>query len=148
MAYFIFSKNSDDQPHTIYKIAQDENDLMNLNIVQTNYKIIEDSLENFNAVKFGKSFPLKYSQNNITYISQDDRVFNKDVLKLLIQNSKQTVKAFLDNNLQHPYYSKFKNYFDELTNLNVDNINYPLDMSLEKYIDSLGKPSFNILQVP
>ena len=148
MAYFIFSKNLEDQPNTIYKIAQDENDLINLNIVQTNYKIIEDSLENFNAVKFGTSFPLKYLQNNIIFVSQEINYDKKNTLQSVIQDIKKTLKEFLDNNLQHPYYNKFKNYFDELTNLNIDNINYPLEMSLEKHLDSLGKPSFNVLQIP
>ena len=33
-------------------------------------------------------------------------------------------------------------------NLNLDNIVFPLEKSLEQYFKDLGQPSYNILQLP
>jgi len=49
MSYFIFLKNSDNIEGTIYKIAENQSDLNNINITQSDYKIIQDSQENFNT---------------------------------------------------------------------------------------------------
>ena len=51
MVYFIFGKNLDNIEGTIYRIAENQSDLNNLNILQSDYKIIEDSQSNFNLVK-------------------------------------------------------------------------------------------------
>jgi hypothetical protein len=51
MAYFIFTKNSDNIEGSIYKIAENLNDFNCLNISQSDYKIIEDSESNFNLIK-------------------------------------------------------------------------------------------------
>ena len=67
MAYFIFLKNCDNIQNTIYRIAENESDLNNLNIDLNNYKIIEDSQENFNAVKYSTKDIMKYDNNVITY---------------------------------------------------------------------------------
>jgi hypothetical protein len=40
------------------------------------------------------------------------------------------------------------NYYTQLNNLNLDNITYPLNKSLEQYLSDLGQPSYNILQLP
>ena len=51
MAYFVFNKNSENLSGVLYRIAENEFDLNNLNIIKSDYKIIEDSQDNFNAVK-------------------------------------------------------------------------------------------------
>jgi hypothetical protein len=58
MSYFIFNKEFVD---SIYRIAENQSDLNNLNISQTDYKIIEDSQFNFNLIKFGNKNPIKYN---------------------------------------------------------------------------------------
>jgi hypothetical protein len=52
MAYFIFV-NVNNVEGTLYRMVETQNDLNNLNIIKDDYKIIEDTQENFNAVKFG-----------------------------------------------------------------------------------------------
>jgi hypothetical protein len=47
MAYFIFKKNSDGVVGSLYRIAENESYLNNLNINPSNYKVIEDSQSNF-----------------------------------------------------------------------------------------------------
>ncbi len=51
MSYFVFAKNFDNVSGTIYKIAENQSDLNNLNIILSDYKIIEDSQSNFNDFK-------------------------------------------------------------------------------------------------
>jgi hypothetical protein len=148
MAYFIFQKNSDDLDGTIYKIAENESDLNNLNIFKNEYKIIEDSIENFNYVKNGIKFPKKYINNTIVYEDISIIFKHKETLETFINNFQRILKYFLDNNQTHPHFERYNNYYNQLNNLNLNLITYPLNKSLEKYFIDLGQPSFNILQIP
>ena len=148
MAYFIFQKNSDDLDGTIYKIAENESDLNNLNIFKNEYKIIEDSIENFNYVKNGIKLPKKYINNTIVYEDISIIFKHKETLETFINNFQRVLKYFLDNNQTHPHFERYNNYYNQLNNLNLNLITYPLNKSLEKYFIDLGQPSFNILQIP
>jgi len=148
MSYFIFLKNLDNIGGTIYKIAENQSDLNNLNINQPDYKIIEDSQSNFDLVKFGQKFVEKYNNNLITYINQTFLYKNGDELQNYINNFKQQIKQFTNNNPNHPLLNQWNNYYNQLNNLNLDNVTYPLSKSLEQYFNDLGQPSYNILQLP
>ena len=147
MAYFIFGKNLDDVENTIYKIAENQSDLDNLNLEKNSYKIIEDSQTNFNNVKYGIKLPLKYNNDNITYVDQLISFKDKTNLSLFINNNKNQIKQFLDTNKNHPLFNRWDSYYNQLNNLNLDNILYPLNKSLEQHFNDLGQPSFNILQL-
>jgi hypothetical protein len=148
MAYFIFAKDLDNVVGTIYKIAENQSDLDNLNISQPCYKIIEDSQASFNLVKFGNKFPNKYNNNIISYIDVSSSFLKKEQLNNYINNFKNSIKQFTDNNPNHPLLNTWNNYYSQLNNLNLDSITYPLNKSLEQYFNDLGQPSFNILQLP
>ena len=148
MAYFIFSKNLDNISGTLYRIAETQSDLNNLNITQSEYKIIEDSENNFNLVKFNNKYVDKYNNNNIFYIDQINKFDSNDQLQNYVDGLKKKIKEFTDNNINHPLFDRWNNYYNQLNNLNLDNITYPLNKSLEQYFNDLGQPSFNILQLP
>jgi mRNA-degrading endonuclease YafQ of YafQ-DinJ toxin-antitoxin module len=147
MSYFIFLKDSDNVEGTLYRIAENQSDLNNLNISQNIYKIIEDSQSNFNLVKFGNKNVTKYSNNVITYVDQENLFRSKEQLKNHIDNLKNQIKQFTDNNPNHPLFSRWNNYYNQLNTLNLDSITYPLNKSLEQYFNDLGQPSYNILQL-
>jgi hypothetical protein len=147
MAYFIFLKNLDNVSGTVCKIAENQSDLNNLNITQSDYKIIEDSESNFNLVKLGNKYIDKYNSNEIIYKDQTN-LFEKNNLQLSVDNFKKLIKQFTDNNKNHPLYDRWNNYYNQLNNLNLDSITYPLNTSLEQYFNDLGQPAFNILQLP
>jgi hypothetical protein len=147
MSYFVFLKNSDDIIGTIYKIAENQSDLNNLNISQSDYKIIQDSQENFNNVKFNIKIPLKYNGNIITFDTLQN-LFTKNQIEQEVNDFKIQIKQFTNNTPYHQLFSRWNNYYDQLNNLNLDNINYPLTMSLTQYFNDLGQPSYNILQLP
>jgi len=148
MSYFIFLKDLDNIDGTIYKIAENQSDLNNLNISQSVYKIIEDSQSNFDLVKYGNKLPIKYNNNSIVYVDQTISFLNKEELQNFIINLKKIIKQFLDNNSSHSLFTKWDNYYNQLASLNLDSITYPLNKSLEQYFNDLGQPSYNILQLP
>jgi len=147
MSYFIFLKNLDNLDGTICKIAENQSDLNNLNIIQTDYKIIQDSQENFDSVKLNVKYPLKYNGDVITF-NTIQNLFLKNDLEQEVNNFKIEIKKFTNNNPNHPLFNRWNNYYNQLNTLNLDNINYPLTMSLTQYFKDLGQPSYNILQLP
>jgi hypothetical protein len=148
MTYFVFAKNFDNVSGSIYRIAENQSDLNNLNIIQSDYKIIEDSETNFNLIKLGTKFPDKYNNNTITYIDQIISYKNKNELQIYINNFKNQIKQFTDNNPNHPLLSRWNDYYNQLNNLNLDTITYPLNKSLEQYLKDENQISLNSLQLP
>jgi len=148
MSYFIFKKDSDNIDASLYKIAENEFDLNNLNINQEHYKIIEDSQSNFDLVKYGQKIAISYNENIINYVNPNPRQINKHFLKLTISSYKESILNFLKSNINHPLYGKWSNYIDQLNSLDVENIEYPLTITLEQYLKDQGKTSLNILQLP
>jgi len=162
MSYFIFSKDLDNIAGSIYKIAESELDLNNLNIHKENYKILEDS-QNFNLVKYGNKFPEKYNNNTITYIDTEvgfkpkieilkgvetETKSAKEFLSEYISSYKIKIKNFLNNNPNHQLFNKWNNYYNQLNNLDLNTIPYPLNKSLEQYFNDIGQPSLSPLQLP
>jgi hypothetical protein len=147
MAYFIFL-NQNNVEGTLYKIAETENDLNSLNIIKSDYKIIEDTQENFNAVKLGTKEAIKFNNNAINYVNLQIKYNEKKVLKEYIENYKIKIQQFKENNINNSSFNIWNNYYNQLNNLNLDNITYPLNKSLEQYFNDLNQTSFNILQLP
>jgi hypothetical protein len=148
MAYFIFGKNLDNIENTLYRIAANESDLNNVNINQSDYKIIEDSDANFNAVKYSTKQAFKYNQNIITYVDLSINFLKLNDLNEYVQGNKTFIKQFLDNNPNHPLFSRWNDYYNQLNSLNLSNITYPLNKSLEQYFYDLGQTSLSPLQLP
>ena len=164
MSYFIFLKNVDNVEGTIYKIAENQFDLDNLNIIKNSYEIIEDSLSNFELVKYNNKLPIKYNNKSIIYndieINFVDEIFTdkngvqivitsaKNTLKDYIENFKNQIKIFTNNNKNHALFNRWDNYYNQLNSLNLDSITYPLNVSLEQYFNDLGQSSLSPLQLP
>jgi hypothetical protein len=148
MAYLIFLKDRNNIEGTIYAIAETQNDLDNLNIIKTDYKIIEISNDDFNLVRLNNKEVLKYNDNDEVTFNNLQYVFNESELKNHIENVKVKIKKFLDNNSNHPLLSRWNDYYNQLISLNLNSVTYPLNKSLEQYFNDLGQPSYNILQLP
>ena len=145
MSYFIFNKEFVD---SIYKIAENQSDLNNLNIIQSDYKIIEDSQENFNAFKFGSKSIVRYDGDTIIFKDEVPLIKNKFNLEFQINYFKENIKGYLEKNKNHALYNRWNDYYNQLNNFNLDSITYPSNKSLEQYFSDLGQPSFHILQLP
>ena len=148
MAYFIFAKNFDNLEGSIYKIAENQTDLNNLAIHQENYKIIEISQPDFDSVKYGLKLIIKYNNDAITYQDYSYSFLKKEYLVADVDQFKSRIKNFLNNNANSPLYTRWNDYYNQLNSLNTNDIEFPLNKSLEQYFKDLGKPSLNILQLP
>lgn len=147
MSYLIFQK-MENTTGTLYRIAETQIDLDNLNINKTDYKIIEISNDDFNLVKEGLKGVLKYVNNEVIY--EDLQPSIEDIIELenIINNFKYRIKSFTENNSNHLHFNKWNSYYDQLNNLNLNNFTFPLNKSLEQYFKDLGQPYYNILQIP
>ena len=148
MSYFIFLNNLDNVEGAFYRIAENEYDLNNLNIEKSIYKIIEDSQSNFDLVKYGNKYPSKYNNSTITFIDTSSSFLKKEELQNYINNVKNQIKQFTDNNLNHPLYNQWNGYYNQLNNLNLNSIIYPLNKSLEQYLKDQNQTSLSPLQIP
>ena len=134
MSYFIFQKNMDSVDDSLYKIADNENDLNSLNIIQNDYKIIQDSQNIYNDVRYNKLIVFKHKENHIQYRNYYHNYKKKEDLETVsISRIKQEVGSFLLNNQNHVDFYKWKSYLDQVNNFDYKTINYPLTISLEEY---------------
>lgn len=147
MAFFIFL-NQENVNGSIYRIAKTQDDLNNLNIDQTVYKVITDTDNNFNLVNLSQKEPLNFNQNIITYRDVNASFLTKDQMQNAININIRNINAFLDNNPNHPSFQKWNDYKTILTNLSLTNIVFPYAKSLEEHINSIGQTPINLLQLP
>jgi hypothetical protein len=148
MAYLIFLKDSEGAENTLYRIAENQSDLNNLNINANSVKIIEDSQDNFNAIKYKTKHAFKYNNNIITYVDSENLFENKEQLSAHIKDIQAQINLFVKNNPNNPLVNTVNNYSNELNSLNLESITYPLNISLEQYLNNQGKNSLNPLQIP
>jgi hypothetical protein len=149
MAYLIYLKNTEEPISSLYRIAENENDLNQLNINKSDYNIIEINQENFLGIKNNIRYAiLDHNTQQISYDFKQIIFFDKEDLKNRLNELKNLIKQFLDNNKNHSSFDKWNNYYSQLNSLNLDNITYPLNNSLEKYFNDLGQLSLNPLQLP
>lgn len=155
MAYFIFVNNQIYIPGNIYNIAENKNDLDNLNVFGYNYdgkeplyKIIEESQSNFDLFKYGKLEIVSYTDTNITFTNSNTKFDTEKKLINYITNFKNLINDFINSNNNHPQLQRWIDYRSQLSNLNTNSITYPLNKSLEEYFKDLGQPSFHFTQIP
>ena len=146
MSYFIFLNNQTQD--SLYRIAENQSDLNNLNIDKSNYTIIEDTQINFENVKYGLKNAIKYNGQTITYSDNPAISINKNDLTNIINALKISIEQFLKNNVNHPLYNRWNDYYNQLNSLNLNSITYPLNKSLEQYFNDLGQTSLSPLQLP
>ena len=61
---------------------------------------------------------------------------------------KENIQNFLNQNPNHPDKIKWSNYLSQLTNFDLNSLNYPFTKSLVEHFNDIGQPSLNILQLP
>jgi len=153
MAYFIFTKNCEDIKNTLCRMAENELDFNSLNASSDVYKIIEVSQNDFNDVKYGRKLVDSYNlENVINYVNliygENDIQYNKKQLQDYVTKVKSALQQFIDSNPNHGLFARCNSYLNQLTALNLDNINYPLEKSLEQHLYDIGQTSFHPLQIP
>ena len=148
MAYFIFQNNQEGVEYSIYKIAETQNDLDNLNIIKDDYKIIEDLNVNFNDIKLSTKLVISYTGNNITYKDCSNKFDTQEHLKKYILEFKDSINIFLENNKNHIHYQKWKDYLNQLNNVDISTLSFPYEKSLQQYFNDQNQAVLNPLQLP
>jgi hypothetical protein len=149
MTYFIFGKNLNNVSGALYRIAENQSDLNNLNINVADYFIKEVTENDFLNVKNGLKNCNGYDSNNNIILEDKINLYkDKKALQNEINFYKQFIEDFLNNNKNHPNFSQWNLYLNQLNSLNLNTITYPLNKSLEQHFNDLGQPSYSILQLP
>jgi cell fate (sporulation/competence/biofilm development) regulator YlbF (YheA/YmcA/DUF963 family) len=157
MVYIILIKNIVDNKAYLHSLAKDQNDLNCLSITSSNYTIVEESEENFNAVKNGTKYPATYNKGVISYDDVTSYFHNKEDLQNYINQFKKKIKTFTDNDLNKTKtcWNMWEDYYNQLEELNVQlndleflKDDFPMEKSLQQYFDDLGKISLSPLQIP
>ena len=149
MTYFIFGKNLNNMMGTLYRIAENQSDLNNLNINVADYFNKEVTENDFLNVKNGLKNCSGYDSNNNIILEDKINLYKDEkTLQNEINYYKQFIEDFLNNNKNHPNFSQWNLYLNQLNSLNLDTITYPLNKSLEQHFNDLGQPSYSILQIP
>ena len=94
---------------------------------------------------------VSFSDNNIIFkeVTEDNPIsFTKENFKLIVEQNKNQIKNFLDNNVNHSFFNDWNNYYNELNNIDINSIVFPLNKTLEQYFKDLGKICYHPLQLP
>lgn len=145
MAYFIFTKNN-----CLYRIAENEIDFENLNIFDSEYIIVQDSQQKFDALRLRTHESSRLENNSFNILPIDPIYYpnNSDKLKKYIENTLINIDSFISNNPNDIALTKWKNYKNQLLNFDVNSVTFPMTKSLEQYFSDNNLPALNILQLP
>ena len=113
MAYFIFN-NYENDPKTIYKIAEDDNYLNNLLLDKSIYKIVNVSQSDFIAVKNNEKQVDPLIGETPTFKNISIGFTSKTILIDYIDTFVTHIDTYLKNNKNHIFYSNWNNYLTQL----------------------------------
>jgi len=153
MAYYVFN-NIENLDGTLFRISENLNSLNTIIPInlQNSYKIIQDTSVDFNLVRKNLKIPMRFVNNQIIFIDKDQE-HEYDSVKIIqteIDNIKKLIKDFIDNNKQHSLYSIWSNFYNQLSNLNINNITLPTKLTIGEIFSLLspGNTYLNILELP
>ena len=153
MAYYVFN-NIENLEGTLFRISENLNYLNTIIPInlQKSYKIIEDNSVDFNLVRKNLKRPIKFINNQVVFIDKDQE-HEYDSIQMIeteISNIKKQIKDFIDNNKQHSLYSIWSNFYNQLSNLNINNITLPTKLTIGEIFSLLspGNTYLNNLELP
>jgi hypothetical protein len=114
MAFFIFNLDNQEQP--IYKIAENQSDLNNLDIDTSVYTIKEGSQEDFEKVKTNEKIILNIVNENINFKEVISGFTSKKYLIEYVDSLIYHTTNFLKNNKNHVLFSRWNDYNLQLKN--------------------------------
>ena len=153
MAYYVFN-NIENLEGTLFRISENLNYLNTIIPInlQKSYKIIEDNSVDFNLVRKNLKRPIKFINNQVVFIDKDQEHEYDSVpmIETEISNIKKQIKDFIDNNKQHSLYSIWSNFYNQLSNLNINNITLPTKLTIGEIFSLLspGNTYLNNLELP
>ena len=160
MAYLLFNKDQENVLSTFQKLIANDTELANVQPPQAEYKIIDCSDDDFNAVKFREKWPTHYSGDtcyfetiDLDYPEKSDPSittvgYDQETMQSQLDESKSIISKWLHQHGEHPDYDKWNNYYNELNSLDISGWSYPTLKALEKELSDRGQTSLSYLQLP
>jgi hypothetical protein len=145
-----------------YAIAADQATLDAMNLVQSQYDIVDVSDTIYNNVRLNKS-TVSYDGSTVTengrlqenevtdgvYIPYDNPgngvpvIKTALVLEKIIEDTKKQINWYLESNTN----THVSNYLSFLNSIDTSTISFPMYVSLEEYAESQGQTAFHPLQL-
>ena len=156
MSYYIFTKNLPNVSGTLYRIASDQTYLNYITNFPESYNIIQDNIQNFQDIVFGKTYPDKYNDNNIINYINNNFLIGKNELKMYIDQVCNQLTDCINADPQRGMVAELSSYKTLLKSLDINNIilldqkgeEIKLTISLEEYLYNLGNNVISPLQIP
>jgi len=149
MAIFIFSKNSDNQGGSLYRIASSQSVYDdNKNWSDDLYDVITVDNTDYTGVKLGTKDVDFKNGNQVTYVSHNLAHFNNhDTLVSYINSIIPLIEDWLTLNNSKPLASNVTTYLNYLKSIDISSFTYPLNYSLESYVEDQGITAIHPLEL-
>jgi hypothetical protein len=144
MAKFIFHTDN-----SLFAIAANQEALDKLNIIQSQYTIVDGSDDLFNKVRLNKS----WAQFDGTNIIENSFLLPGEVsrrpfmtesnLKNYIDQIKNIINYYLQSNTS----TEIQNYLTFIESIQTSSISFPMTQTFEEYVESQGITAINSLQI-
>lgn len=151
MAYAILIK--DPSIHSIYKIAEDEDEKNSLNIFENDYRVIEISEADFTSLQQGTKVLSTSTADSITleapsHLGDGVVATTESVLKNSHTEMIKSINDFLQKNSSNPQHSFWSTYKSTLENFDYSTITFPLSQTWEQYCSDNSISHKSPLQIP
>jgi hypothetical protein len=160
MAKAIFNLNSENEMHSLYRIARDEDFLnANKNFDSSSYTIFDITTEQFEGIKNQELEVISHDGSTITFENivstepaapagntTEPKFKTEAELKNYIQEQIEQLENYTKYNSGKPIISIINSYVSWLKALDTSSL-APLDISLEKYATQQGQESLSILEL-
>jgi len=132
MAYLIATKDN-----YLFKVAADDAEKSNLNIIDSDYDIVTISNSDFDKIRtFSASVEYSNGVYNIVDITEPMGPQNEQWLKNVINHEIQHFENWLSICKENSNYTKIQNYCNFLKNFDTSSVSFPMNESFGKYLIS------------
>lgn len=143
MSIFIFTKEG-----FLYRIASSQSVYdANKNWPDDLYEAITVDNTDYTEVKLGTKSIISKNGNQITYANVTKYFFNQDTLISYINSTITTIEEWLESNDSKPLASNVTLYLNYLKSIDISSFTYPLNYSLESYVEDQGITAIHPLEL-
>jgi hypothetical protein len=152
MAIFIFSKNSNNQLSSLYRIASSQSVYdANKNWQDDLYDLITVEDTNYNSVKLGTKYVVSKNENEVVYENCIVQFINKKQLTDHINSVIPIFEMWIISNNLKPFASTVTTYLNYIKSIDISSLSIteetPLNSSLESYVENQGITAVHPLEL-
>jgi len=144
MAKFIFHTDN-----CLFALAANQEALDKLNIIQSQYTIVDGSDDLFNKVRLNKSW-VQFDGTNIienSFLLPGEVSRRPFMTESNLKNYIDQIKNIINYYLQSNTSTEIKNYLTFIESIQTSSISFPMTQTFEEYVESQGITAINSLQI-